>query len=354
VNGFNKVRPSVTVVADTAERASGQAGGLRALGLTVRALTPERLPSHLERASWHFAERAAPHLGSLDALVHEGLSWRVARKSSHLEPVIAWSSFALPFIHRGNPVVVVRGSTHIRTQRRILSAGPAVGPSRASIRFETAEYRGARIVTVPTEEIAMDPEWLADAATICVSPYGFPKITAKRWGKSHNGGLRAVFAGEIGWRKGVDRLVRALARQPPDVASFSLFGKRTWALRSWQLPAWWEERGAVSRARLWWELEGADVFVILSREEGMARAGQEALAHGVPVVASVASGLNRWLASGAGVIVRDPDDQDEVLVALATVRCNLEGMRDAAFDVARSWGWIDHARVIWNAFQSTW
>jgi glycosyltransferase involved in cell wall biosynthesis len=207
---------------------------------------------------------------------------------------------------------------------------------------------------VPTEEIAMDPEWLADAATICVSPYGFPKITAKRWGKSHNGGLRAVFAGEIGWRKGVDRLVRALARQPPDVASFSLFGKRTWALRSWQLPAWWEERGAVSRARLWWELEGADVFVILSREEGMARAGQEALAHGVPVVASVASGLNRWLASGAGVIVRDPDDQDEVLVALATVRCNLEGMRDAAFDVARSWGWIDHARVIWNAFQSTW
>jgi L-malate glycosyltransferase len=56
-------------------------------------------------------------------------------------------------------------------------------------------------------------------------------------------------------------------------------------------------------------LDAADLVVLPSYSEGMPNAVLEAMAHGVPVVASDVGGVRSLLGSGAGIIVAPGDDQ---------------------------------------------
>ena len=56
-------------------------------------------------------------------------------------------------------------------------------------------------------------------------------------------------------------------------------------------------------------LDAADLVVLPSCSEGMPNAVLEAMAHGIPVVASDVGGVNSLLGSGAGIVVAPGDDQ---------------------------------------------
>jgi glycosyltransferase involved in cell wall biosynthesis len=56
-------------------------------------------------------------------------------------------------------------------------------------------------------------------------------------------------------------------------------------------------------------LDAADLLVLPSYSEGMPNAVLEAMAHGIPVVASDVGGVRSLLGSGAGIIVAPGDDQ---------------------------------------------
>jgi glycosyltransferase involved in cell wall biosynthesis len=110
------------------------------------------------------------------------------------------------------------------------------------------------------------------------------------------------------------------------------------------LPSWWDAHGQVRHAEVMVAVAEASALVLLSRQEGMARVGQEAMAVGTPIVVSPATGLGAWLTDGGGIVVEDPDDPDAVRAAIGEVMRDWQHHADRAREVARSWTWRDHAQ----------
>jgi len=348
--------PKVDIVVGGIWHAPDLALGLSSAGWSVRVITSARsldLPGvelrHVPVARYPL--RLVSGFRRPDVAVHTafGLAAR-----SQLRPdavVVAWSSFALAsLVAQHRPVVISRGSTHIATQRRILmqtaqSSGlPLPAPSAAMVALERLEYARATRVTVPTPDIAADPLWSEDAAALNVAPYGFPDWAGRvRRGARARG--RVVFGGEIGYRKGVDYLMAALRQRSPGASECRLFGRPVRGFPVGDIPDWWDMPGYVSSEKLHEELGSASALVLLSREEGMARVGQEALACGTPIVVSPQSGLGCWLKDGGGFVV-DPHDPEAVRHALARIDADWEHHSEVALRTARSWSWEDHSRAV--------
>jgi glycosyltransferase involved in cell wall biosynthesis len=101
--------------------------------------------------------------------------------------------------------------------------------------------------------------------------------------------------------------------------------------------------GELSEAALAREYDDADLFVLSSQLEGYGMAAAEALAHGLPVVATAAGALRDTLPPAARVLV-PPGDREALAAALAelfTDRARLEQLAAAARlarDALPSWG----------------
>lgn len=278
-----------------------------------------------------------------------GISARLAVNST-VDAIFAWSSFALASELGGRtPVIVVRGSTHARTQHQLLAAAPrSLGPSLLTLYLEEAEYRRSDAVTVPTRQIAEDPEWERQGVRPVVTPYGFPSDDrprcADRAAKAR-AGLRLVFGGSVGYRKGFDRLVATLPEPPSSVTSFELFG----AISERDMlaaPPWWKIHGPQPRT-VWLDaLARAHVLLLPSREEGMARVGQEAMSMGVPVIATPQSGLGIWLEQGGGAELPHEQWPSRLEPLLSRVQMEWTNYSNRAMDIAESWTWRDHAKLL--------
>jgi glycosyltransferase involved in cell wall biosynthesis len=266
------------------------------------------------------------------------------------ELIVCWSSFALAALRLlpDIPSIVVRGNSHVRTQRSLL-AGFGCGPSRLTVALEEAEYDAADLVTVPTEAIAQDPRWGIHRSAVVAVPYGFPGIEVHRRRGLQHRRLRVLFAGEAGLRKGIDLLASALARDVHEI-DVTIAGRPTVASR--ELPNWWRLEGWVAPARVHELMRCHDCLVLPSREEGMARAGQEAMACGLPVVATPESGLGLWINRGAGVLLPSDPQPSAILQAFNVVREHTEALSQAALEVASSWSWRDHAEQLLGAITS--
>lgn len=117
--------------------------------------------------------------------------------------------------------------------------------------------------------------------------------------RDHGFSVTARLAGDGRYRSEIERLAKTLALE--DAATFL---------------------GRVSREQVFEELDAADIFVLPSRTEGLARALIEAMARGAPAIASDVGGIPELLEPG--VLVR-PDDP----AALA------DAIRNLAQDPAR-------------------
>ncbi len=183
-----------------------------------------------------------------------------------------------------------------------------------------------------------------DASKIASLPNGVP-VPEEPWrgGEPARDGGSAVFVGRLAAEKGLDVLVRAwtivLAERP--AARLTLVGEgpqraRLAALiaaegtgRSIALP------GAAADATP--ALRAADVFVLPSREEGMSIALLEAMALGMPVVASAIAGNLKLIVDREHGRTATPDDPAALAGAI------LDQLRDV--EAARAQGWAARGRV---------
>jgi glycosyltransferase involved in cell wall biosynthesis len=257
----------------------------------------------------------------------------------------------------GKPWICNRGSTHILAQKALLEdehrrwSAPAPDFSRGIDRC-LGEYEECDAVSVPSHFVKRSfVEQGVPAEKVHVCPYGVD-LTLFAPRPREDDRFRVLFVGAYSIRKGIGDLfdaVRPLVRTGR--AELWLVGHRAPEAgeilrRNADIAI---DKGPQPRASLAWFYSQASVLVLPSIEEGLALVLAQAMACGVPVIASANTGAEDLLRDGVeGFIVpaRDP----------AAVRARLEWMLDdprrreqmglAARERARSLeGWGGYARA---------
>lgn len=259
---------------------------------------------------------------------------------------------------RGGAYVCDRGSTHIGWQDRILSEEydrldlPYAGTDPRIMEKETREYARADAITVPSSFVRDSfVEMGIEADKLHRIPYG---VELERFGPSGGGdnGFRVLFVGTLSVRKGLHYLLQGFSKAALGGARLVLAGPadgETETILARSKGADVERLGRLDRARVAAEMARASVLVLPSVEEGQALVLAQALASGLPVIASRNTGAEDLFDDGTeGFIVplRDADAIAERLVRLAAEPALRQAMAEAALRRVQSiGGWDTYGEV---------
>jgi glycosyltransferase involved in cell wall biosynthesis len=186
-------------------------------------------------------------------------------------------------------------------------------PSERTIDQELAEYDSTDFIAVPSSFVATTFVGRGvSPAKLLVNPYG---VDTSFFAAAHSpqpnttkGGIRVLHVGRVCARKGVHYLADAVSRVPG--ARLTFVGSVDFDLQ--RLPGNQQQAtvvGAVPGPELPHWYRQADVFCLLSIEEGLALVTLQAMAMGLPVIATPNTGAEELIEDGVhGFIVpaRDP------------------------------------------------
>jgi glycosyltransferase involved in cell wall biosynthesis len=154
-------------------------------------------------------------------------------------------------------------------------------------------------------------------------PYPRSRLAAKRRGLGLPvEGTIGVFVGRLSESKGLDRLLaawRGVIRDSRKAAYLVIIGSGTLGprLEAWANGLGKNVRFLGTRDHVQDYLQAADLFVLPSLAEGMSNALLEAMACGLPVVATDVGGSGEVIESSMNGIVVPPDDVDALHTAIS-------------------------------------
>jgi glycosyltransferase involved in cell wall biosynthesis len=202
-----------------------------------------------------------------------------------------------------------------------LSAGEAAA-MRESERTALAATRHVVVTSAATARV-LAADYAVAAEKITVAPPGVDRVA--RPPRDADGPVALLSVGALVPRKGYDVLLDALAEVSDLAWHLTIAGDPTRnPATAAGLQATIAERklgervtlaGAVSTARLAALYAQADLFVLASRYEGYGMAFAEAIAHGVPVIGTIAGAIPETVPAAAGILVA-PDDGAALAAAL--------------------------------------
>ena len=216
----------------------------------------------------------------------------------------------------GATVISERGSRHVLSQNRLVSQDGGKPLSPSYIARELASYEQADIITVLSEHAAdsfIEEGFPPEQLFVC--PLG---VDLQRFVPTHRppGQLRLLFVGGWSHRKGVDLLVKAIERR----SKWHL--THVGMLAGVQFPRdnpQFVSLGYRDHAQLAQIMAGHHILVLPSREDGFGMVLLEALAAGLPVVASGMTGgpdIRAVLENPDWVEIVEPGDVDDLLRGL--------------------------------------
>lgn len=218
--------------------------------------------------------------------------------------------------HQGIGVCCDRGSWHILEQKQVLEDEAdrmGCGPPRFDpfvIDRELCEYDLVDRIIVPSEPARQS--FLRRGIScekIAKVPYGVD-ISSFSLPTSQREPGAIVSVGTVGMRKGQHYVAEAFRSLATNSATLTLVGP---------IDPGWEERlnlgrgdirttGAVPRSRVIEELQRASLFVLASIEEGLALVLAQAMACGLPVVATESTGVRELVTDGIEGLIVPPGD----------------------------------------------
>lgn len=217
---------------------------------------------------------------------------------------------------KGARVLIERGASHIDTQAASATAAGAAPPSPLYVAREHASYRAADVVVVPSRFVAATFAAAGfPAERVRVTPLGVDLSAFPMPATPAPAPVSAIFVG--GWtrRKGCDLFAGLLDRLPDlRLTHVGLPGDVAFP----DNPRF-RTLGYLGHAVLAGELPRHHLFVFPSRDDGFGMVMAEAIACGLRVVASTASGAPDLQATlgDAIVTVVAPDDLDALAAAVA-------------------------------------
>lgn len=260
----------------------------------------------------------------LDPLVHGSFERWAARSLPSCDVFHCMSGFGLTAFRRakelGAVTVCDRASTHIEVQDQLLRdefdrwGAEYRGIDRRVIQKELMEYEEADLIFVPSEVVRQTfrDRGVAEEKVVKIA-LGVDTSIFSKIPDVQDPGFTVLFVGTLGIRKGLGYLLEAIA-QISDIPDLRLrlvgpVGKAGRDLLA-RAPVSFEAPGAVPSARLREEFSRASVFVMPSVEEGFGLVIAQAMACGLPVVASESCGAAELIDDGIeGYVVaaRDPE-----------------------------------------------
>jgi alpha-maltose-1-phosphate synthase len=254
----------------------------------------------------------------------------------------------------GALTVCDRGSTHIEFQDQILRdefarfGATFAGIDSRLVERELEEYALCDLIFVPSS-FAM--RTFADRGVprekLRVNPYGVDLAMFHREPKSDRT-FRVLFVGTVSLRKGLPYLFEAVEKLGRSDIELCVVGSLEAEMRP--IMAKYEGRfrylGAVARGELYKHYSQASVLVLPSIEEGLALVQAQAMACGVPVIATENTGAADLFTDGVeGFIVpiRDARAIGEKILTLYENPAMREQMAEAALlRVRKIGGWNDY------------
>ncbi|MHB8383756.1 MAG: glycosyltransferase family 4 protein [Candidatus Binataceae bacterium] len=264
----------------------------------------------------------------------------------------------------GAITVCDRGSSHISFQDQILREEyaridlPFPGIDARIVERELAEYEFCDLISVPSS-FAMRSfiEQGIAREKLRLNPYGVDLAmfhpTPKR-----DSVFRVLFVGSISIRKGIAYLLEAVMRASIRKLDLVLIGHMDADAKSTidRYGVMLRHLGVLPRAQLAEHYSQASVLVLPSLEEGLALVQAQAMACGVPVIATTNTGAEDLLTDGVEgfvVPIRDPDAIAAKLVYLCENPEARDAMGAAALARVRGLGgWNSYGEKMAAMYQS--
>jgi glycosyltransferase involved in cell wall biosynthesis len=197
-----------------------------------------------------------------------------------------------------------------------------------------------------------------DIRKVIVVPYGAPppRFDGALGGSTIEAPIRFLWAGTFSIRKGAHYLLEAWKQLRPLNASLQVLGAMGLPERLLQnLPDSIAISGTVPRSQLYEIYGQSDVFVFPTLCDGFGMVVTEALAQGLPVIATDRAGASELIQHGKNGFLIPAGDTAALVETMdwcMTHRQELKAMRQAALDTAARWQWSDYRAKLIEGLKS--
>lgn len=292
-------------------------------------------------------------------LAQASFDWSTARRLGECDVYHCLSGSGILAHHvarqrYGALTVCDRGSTHILYQQQLLAEEyerhgmPFQKTDPRLIERELAEYAFCDLILVPTElTLRTFTQYGVPAHKLRKNTYGVESDTFHQIPKTDTV-FRVIYVGTLSLRKGISYLLEATAELRLPNFEVWLIGPQSPEVRAIlaRHSGTFRYLGVIDRYDLHRYYSQGSVFVMPSIEEGLALVQGQAMACGLPVIATTNTGAEDLITDGVeGFIVpiRDPEAIREKLVRLYYDPELREEMSRATFSRVQSMaGWDDY------------
>lgn len=280
---------------------------------------------------------------------------------------VGWSCFSLRCLRKakklGAVTIIERGSSHISYQDEILkeeyrSFGAKTAPTpRKVIEKELKEYEEADYISIPSSFVKRSflEKGVPEKKLIQI-PYGVD-LSAFRQIPKKDGVFRVIFAGGMTLRKGVHYLLQAFSELKLPDSELVLIGSSNEEIKPFfkKYEGSYKYLGHIPQPELYKYFSQGSVFAMMSVEEGLALVIPQAMACGLPVVATVNTGAEDVVRDGKDgfvIPVRDTETLKEKLTFLRDNREICRQMGQSAKErVSSGFTWDDYGEKMVEAYR---